>query len=497
MNTRSSLRLALVGVGIALVLGACGDGGGCFEDGPEPSITVTSPTGGENWAVASEHEITWESAGVESVRVELSRDGGGTWEELAASEDAGAGTYAWTVAGPCSPHCAVRVLSTSDAAVTGTSEEFTIWSGVVWYVDDDAAGGDGTTWATAFQHPQDAVDAASEGDEVWVAGGTYIRRSDPDLAVLDVGTAVAIYGGLAAGAVTREGRDLVGNESVLDGELTRRVVYCVADLTFDGFTVTRGAPGGMMNRLCSPVIRNCSFVDNQGGEGGGMCNLYASPSVIDCLFEGNTGTCGAGMKNTEEGSVFVSGCRFVSNTASVISGGIDNFYGSSLVVTNCVFWANDGARFGGGIHNSRASAVITNCVFFGNTAVLGGGAFHNETMAGTATITNCILWGNTATSGEPEIETGPGSTTTVTYSCVEGGWTGVGNIGELAEHDPLFVDPDGPDGIPGNEDDDFHLSASSPCIDAGDPASTVTEDIEGNPRPAGSGYDMGAYEYQP
>ncbi len=63
--------------------------------------------------------------------------------------------------------------------------------------------------------------------------------------------------------------------------------------------------------------------------------------------------------------------------------------------------------------------------------------------------------------------------------------------------DPLFVDADGADNVPGTADDDLHLSASSPCIDAGDPVTTLAEDIEGNPRPAGSGYDMGAYEHQP
>ncbi len=61
-------------------------------------------------------------------------------------------------------------------------------------------------------------------------------------------------------------------------------------------------------------------------------------------------------------------------------------------------------------------------------------------------------WGNMAPE-DPQIRT-PTAMTTVTYSCVEGGYVGEGNIDE----DPEFVDP-------GN--DDFHIQTSSPCLNAG------------------------------
>jgi len=71
----------------------------------------------------------------------------------------------------------------------------------------------------------------------------------------------------------------------------------------------------------------------------------------------------------------------------------------------------------------------------------------------------------------------------VTYSDIRGGWPeGIENINTT----PLFIDPDGPDDILGNEDDDYHLQSWSPCIDAGDPDPQYND-------PDGTRNDMGAY----
>ncbi len=64
-----------------------------------------------------------------------------------------------------------------------------------------------------------------------------------------------------------------------------------------------------------------------------------------------------------------------------------------------------------------------------------------------------------------------GSSATVGYTDVGGGWSGTGNLAL----DPLFVD------APGG---DFHLAGGSPCIDAGDPTSPLDPD--------GTRADMGA-----
>lgn len=109
-------------------------------------------------------------------------------------------------------------------------------------------------------------------------------------------------------------------------------------------------------------------------------------------------------------------------------------------------------------------------------------------------VTNCILWNDSPV----EIYNYGGGTITVTYSCVQGGWSGTGNI----DLDPLFADP---------LNDDYHITAVSRCIDAGDNSAPLLPemDFEGDPRmfPGnGKGYaigfaspavivDMGADEY--
>jgi hypothetical protein len=87
----------------------------------------------------------------------------------------------------------------------------------------------------------------------------------------------------------------------------------------------------------------------------------------------------------------------------------------------------------------------------------------------------------------------PGVGTTATYSCVSGGWEGVGNI----DADPQFVDADGPDDLPGTLDDDLHLQSGSPCINAGtnDAPDLPETDLDGYPRILCGRVDMGVYEH--
>jgi len=72
----------------------------------------------------------------------------------------------------------------------------------------------------------------------------------------------------------------------------------------------------------------------------------------------------------------------------------------------------------------------------------------------------------------------------VTYSDIQGGYPGIGNMME----DPQFIDP---------VNRNYRLSAGSPVIDRGTPAGAPDDDLDGNHRPMGSGYDMGAYEFRP
>lgn len=236
--------------------------------------------------------------------------------------------------------------------------------------------------------------------------------------------------------------------------------------------------GGMTNTGSNPTVSNCTFSDNStNGEGGGMWNWeFSSPLVIDCIFRGNSADYGGGMHNREISSTpTLTNCTFSGNTANNDGGGMRNYYSSSPTLTNCTFSGNSAQNNGGGIYNYSGSSPR---------------------------LTNCILWGNDDIGGLDESAQIFSGTPVVTYNCIQGldAFMGNGNIGD----DPLFVDADGADDIPGTMDDNLRLMEGSPCIDHGDNAAIPVEidtDLDGHHRIIDGDcddtyiVDMGAYEF--
>ena len=125
---------------------------------------------------------------------------------------------------------------------------------------------------------------------------------------------------------------------------------------------------------------------------------------------------------------------------------------------------------------SFSNPEIINCTISENVAMLGGGGIYTD--ASYPEVRNCILWNDSP----DEIWNEPWRGPTVTYSNIEGGYSGTGNIDE----DPDFINP---------EENDFHIASFSPCIDTGTSEDAPLEDFEGDNRPWGEGFDMGADEY--
>ncbi len=351
----------------------------------------------------------------------------------------------------------------------------------VWFVDDDSCPGTGNgSEFDPFCSIQIAIDVAADGNEIFVEPGTYFETID----FLGKQITLRSTGGPEVTIIDGTGLGPVSVVTCNSGEGSGTLL--------DGFTITGGASargGGMFNNGSSPTVFDCIFTNNFADDfGGGMYNDNGSnPSVTYCTFSGNhTAHYGGGMASMSSNPT-VTNCTFIGND-SVNGGGMANFY-NSPTVANCTFTGNT-ALNGGGMANFHNTAMVVNCTFSRNTATALAGAMYNvNEINSIPTVTNCIFWGDS-----PD-EFGVNNAV-VTYSYVQGGWPGTGNI----DADPRFVDPD---------NGDYRLSLGSPCIDAGDSTavpSSVDVDLDGDPRLVdavnyldtgyGSGpmVDMGAYE---
>ena len=228
-----------------------------------------------------------------------------------------------------------------------------------------------------------------------------------------------------------------------------------------GATIINGGNSGSVVTFCSGEDSNCvlsGLTITGGGNGDDEAGIL-------CLGEGTTPT--------------IRNCVITRNAGVGIYSG-DGVSAGKPIIKNCIIAGNEGA----GIKiRGTNNAIITNCTIVGN-----GGAGIDKQW-GATTVTNCIIWYNDGDAIYP-------SGRRVTYSNIEGGWSGEGNI----DADPCFLEA-------GHWDvnwlwvvGDYHLQEGSHCINAGDPnfaADPNETDIDGQPRVFDGQIDIGADEFVP
>lgn len=394
------------------------------------------------------------------------------------------------------------------------------------YVDAKSPGKDnGSDWEDAFTSLTAALSQTAPGQTIRVSAGTYYPTTTSDrTATFNLIDGVTIQGGYDGyGAANPDTRNLDPDVTILSGNIgqsnsnsddsyhvvTGNDVDSTAvldDLTIiDGYANGSGAAeesgGGIYLSGASPTIENCFIDDNfasvgGGGvyasnssapmitnchieynsasqNGGGICDDDSSPTISDSSINANkigsvTGdqSGGGAMSNYDGAAPQISSTYFDQNTAN--AGGAVFNDSSSPAFTDCSFVDNvsNGSGDGGAILNENSSPTLTNCTITANSTKGQGGAIYDANSS-APTITNSILWGDLAGNSLSEI-TDNGSTASVTYSDVQGGETGTGNINA----DPKFaLSPSaGADGQWGTNDDvlgNLDLLPDSPAIGSG------------------------------
>ena len=248
--------------------------------------------------------------------------------------------------------------------------------------------GNGTSWMSAFGDVQKALAAATNGDQIWVAAGTYVTTTTNDRnASFRLVEGVSLYGGFVGTEMDFSQRQVEVNLTTLSGEIgddttptdnAYTVVYAekVSQKTVvDGFTIT----GGQSNGFTVNGDRNFS--------GAAWFNNLASPTIINCVFNNNYAREGAAIYNYANNGIcnpIISNCRFISNKADFDGGAIFNMSINGQCtprIANCHF-ENNHATYGAGILNKGVDgivkAVIIGCIFTNNASILGGGAVYNH-----------------------------------------------------------------------------------------------------------------------
>jgi hypothetical protein len=449
------------------------------------NITVTSPNGGETWLTGFRESITWNSFGTGGdVKIEYSTDNGSNWADVIASTPDD-GSYAWTIPDEESDECLIRVSETDLDPSDQSGAVFTIAAfpeGDVINVPAD--------YATIAE----GLDAAGTGDTVLVAAGTYHENG------LWMKSGVVIKG---AGI----------DQSIVDGDNNDYVFWGADQAILEGFTITNADHYGVFCWSSNPIISNNKITNCDQGI------AVADHAIIrDNIIANNSSY---GIFCGDPGSPQITRNLIVNSLYGMVSVGAEIIAYHNTIDNNS--WQ--------GFHvqkwdTSLVVVAVTNNILTNNgnygVSIATGEEFGVD--PDYVTITYNDVWNNdwadyTGWTADPTdisqdplfVGSGMMGMEKISLSKIS-----VFNAGKLlndniicknrcaafdeahrrsalkkTESRIMLAKTDEPENgsilMAQTDPSNYHLQEESPCIDAGDPASSLDPD--------GTTADMGAYYY--
>ena len=388
-------------------------------------------------------------------------------------------------------------------------------------------------------------------------GGLYVSASSVSFGgnILSGNTARYSGGGvyLFGSDATVSGNDLIANTA---GGYGGGLYVGSSSATLNANTLFANTAGGRGGGLYLDYSANAGLAGNTilsntangsvSADGGGGIWVQDSNNItLDAnVILSNTASLNCGGVSLNSGSATLNGNTIAANTAGGYGGGLCVAAGAAVVNTNSIS-GNTAGLLGGGLYVDGSSVTLSRTTVLSNTASDSGGGLY--LYGSDATLVNSVVADNQA-SGAGSGLTVHSSSSRLVHTTVarnHGGdgsglyITGEGEYGELfSQHGcPDQRHPGQPHGRyhaslagirprsmvcsgtrrpspfqkrlrrlrvveneymgdPAFAPDGFHLRSSSAAIDRGVEAG-ITDDIDGDHRPYGNGYDLGADEWTP